>query len=148
MIQKQPSNGVPRKRCSENMLQIYRRTMPKWSFNKAAMQRYWNHTSALMFSCKIVAYFQINFYKEDVWETASDDSNTGCLLYYNYFKEYCKMIAIDLNTQQALDADPKPIQQINFTGYLHRDRNTTIFSLIEEGKETILNFSQGTVRVL
>ena len=28
------------------------------------------------------------------------------------------MLAIDLNKQQALDADPKAIQQINFTGNL------------------------------
>ena len=34
-IQKQPSRGVPTKRCSENMQQIYRRTpMPKRDFNK------------------------------------------------------------------------------------------------------------------
>ena len=34
-VQKQPPRGVPRKRCSENMQQIYRRTlMPKFDFNK------------------------------------------------------------------------------------------------------------------
>ena len=44
-----------------------------------------------------------------------DDYTTGCLLEYNYFKEYYKMIAIDLSKQQVLDADPKTIQQINFT---------------------------------
>ena len=47
-----------------------------------------------------------------------DDYTTGCLLDYNYFKKYYKMIAIDLSKQQALDADPKAIQQINFTGDL------------------------------
>ena len=36
------------------------------------------------------------------------------------FKKYCKMIAIYLSTQQAPDADPKAIQQINFTGNLNR----------------------------
>ena len=41
---------------------------------------------------------------------------TGCLLNHNYFEKYYKMIAIDLSKQQALDADPKAIQQINFTG--------------------------------
>ena len=45
-----------------------------------------------------------------------DDCTTGCLLDFNYFKNYYDMIAIDLNKQQALDADPKSIQQINFTG--------------------------------
>ena len=44
-----------------------------------------------------------------------DDYTTGCLLDYRYFKDYYKMIAIDLSKQQALDADPKAIQQINFT---------------------------------
>ena len=43
-----------------------------------------------------------------------DDYVTGCLLDYNYFKRYFKMIAIDLRKQQALDADAKAIQQINF----------------------------------
>ena len=43
-----------------------------------------------------------------------DDWSTACLLDYNYFKDHCKMIAIDLSKQQALDADPKAIQQIIF----------------------------------
>ena len=47
-----------------------------------------------------------------------DDYKTGCLLDYNYFKNHYKMTAIDLSKQQALDADPKAIQQINFTGNL------------------------------
>ena len=49
-----------------------------------------------------------------------DDYTTGCLLDYNYFNEYYKMIAIDLSKQPALDADPKAIQEINFTGNLER----------------------------
>ena len=43
-----------------------------------------------------------------------DDYTTGCLLDYSYFKENYKMIAIDLSKQQALDADPRAIQQITF----------------------------------
>ena len=58
------------------------------------------------------------------------------------------MVAIDLSKQQALDADPKVIQQINFTANLNRDGNTTIFFVIEKAKERILDFSQGTVKVL
>ena len=57
------------------------------------------------------------------------------------------MIAIDLSKQQVLDADPRAIQQINFTANLDRDGNTTMFFIIEEAKETVLNFSQGTVKV-
>ena len=58
------------------------------------------------------------------------------------------MIAIDLNKQQALGADPKRIQQINFTGNLDPAENTTMFFIFEEEKETILNIEQRTVRVL
>ena len=45
------------------------------------------------------------------------------------------MIAIDLSKQQILDADPKAIQQINFTANLGRARNTTIFFIIEGAEE-------------
>ena len=72
-----------------------------------------------------------------------DDYTTGCLLDYSYFKENYKMIAIDLSKQQALDADPRAIQQINFTANLDRVGNTTMFFIIEQAKETGLDFSQG-----
>ena len=52
------------------------------------------------------------------------------------------MIAIDLSKQEALDFDPKAIQQIYFTSNLDRDRDTAMFSITEEVKETILDFSQ------
>ena len=45
-----------------------------------------------------------------------DDYTTGCLLDYNYFHNYYTIIAIDLSKQQALDTEPKAIQQINYTG--------------------------------
>ena len=77
-----------------------------------------------------------------------DDYTTGCLLDYTYFKENYKMIAIDLSKQRELDADPRAIQQINFAANLDRVGNTTIFFIIEEAKETVLDFSQGTVKVL
>ena len=75
-------------------------------------------------------------------------SAIGCLLDYNYFNNYYKMIAINLSKQQAPDVDLKAIQQINFIANLDREGNTTIFFIIEEVKETILDFSQGTVKVL
>ena len=68
-----------------------------------------------------------------------DDHTTGCLLNYNYFKNYYKVIAIDLSKQQALDIDPNAIQQINFTGNLDRAADATIVFIIEEVKETILD---------
>ena len=58
------------------------------------------------------------------------------------------MIAIDLSKQQALDADPRAIKQINFTANLDRNGNIAMFFIIKEAKETVLNFSQGTVQVL
>ena len=57
------------------------------------------------------------------------------------------MIPIDLSKQQALDADLRAIQQINFTANLDRAGNTTVFFIIVEAKETILDFSHGTVKV-
>ena len=61
------------------------------------------------------------------------------LLDYNYFKSYYKMVAIDLRKQQALDADPKAIQQINFYW-------KSMFFIIQEAKETFSDFSQGNVK--
>ena len=77
-----------------------------------------------------------------------DDYATGCLLDYPYFKDHYKMIPIDLSKQQALDADPSAIQHINFTANLDRNGNTTMFFLIEEAKETALNFLKGDVKFL
>ena len=77
-----------------------------------------------------------------------DDYTTGCLLDYSYFADTYKMIAVDLSKQQALDADPRAIQQINFTANLDRAGNTRVYFILEEAKETILDFSQGTVKVL
>ena len=74
-----------------------------------------------------------------------DNYTTGCLLDYTYFKENYKMIAIDLSKQQELDADPRAIQQIDFSANLDRTGNTTIFFIIEEAKETVFEFSKGTV---
>ena len=70
------------------------------------------------------------------------------MLDYSYFKENYNIIAIDLSKQQALDVDPREIQQINFTANLDRAGNTIMFFIIEEAKETELDFSQGTVKVL
>ena len=77
-----------------------------------------------------------------------DDYTTGCLLDYPYFADTYKMIAVDLSKQQALDADPRAIQQINFTANLDRAGNIRVYFFLEEAKETVLDFSQGTVKVL
>ena len=77
-----------------------------------------------------------------------DDYTTGCFLDYIYFKKYYKIIAIDLSRQQALDADPKAIPQINFIANLDRAGNMRFYFILEEAKETVFEFSQGTVKVL
>ena len=58
------------------------------------------------------------------------------------------MISIDLSKQQALNPDSRAIQQINFTANLDRAGCRRIYFILEEAKETILDFSQGTVEVL
>ena len=58
------------------------------------------------------------------------------------------MIEIDLNKQQALDADLKAKQQVNFTSNLDRDNVGIMFFIIEEAKKAALDFSQGTVKAL
>ena len=77
-----------------------------------------------------------------------DDYTTGCLLDYSSFADTYKMIAVDLSKQKALDADPRAIQQINFTANLDRAGNPRVYFILEEAKETILDFSQETVKVL
>ena len=64
------------------------------------------------------------------------DYTTGCLLDYNYFNKHYKMIAIDLSRKQVLD------------GNLDQEEGATMFFIIQEAKETILDFLQGTVKVL
>ena len=73
--------------------------------------------------------------------------HNDCLLDYNYLKNYYKMIAIDLSKQKALDADPKAMQQINFNGDLDQPAGATMFFIIEETKEIVLDFSQETVKL-
>ena len=70
------------------------------------------------------------------------------MLDYNDFKNDCKMIAIDLSNQQALDDDPKAMQQINFTRNLDQGGQKVMYFIVEETKKTILDICQGTVTVL
>ena len=53
-----------------------------------------------------------------------------------------------LSKQQELDVHSKAVQQINFTGNQNQPANAVMIFILEEAKETILGFSQGTVRVL
>ena len=58
------------------------------------------------------------------------------------------MIAVDLSKQQAIDAYPNAIQQINFAGNLAGNNGEPIFFIIEEAKKKVLDFSQGSEKVL
>ena len=77
-----------------------------------------------------------------------DDCTTSCLWDYNDFNNYYKTMAIDLSKQQEVDADPKAMQQINFTGNLDWAAGATMLFIIEEAKKTIVDFSQETVKAL
>ena len=79
-----------------------------------------------------------------------DDYTTGCLLDYAYFKDNYRLIAVDLSKQKALDADPRAIQQIVFQGVVGGDDNTKIrlYTILEQSKETVLEFYKGTTKVL
>ena len=59
-----------------------------------------------------------------------DNYKTGRLLDYNHFTNYCKMIVINLRKQQVLDAHPKAIQQVSFTGNI--EQQATKFLIIKE----------------
>ena len=85
---------------------------------------------------------------ENIASGQGDDYTNGFLLDYAYFRDIYKMIAIDLSKHQALDADLKPILQINFKASLDRTGNTRIFFFLEEPKETVLEVLQGIVKVL
>ena len=64
-----------------------------------------------------------------------DDFTTGCLLDYSYFADTYEIVVVDLSKQQALDADPRAIQQINFTANLDRAGNTRAYVILEEAKK-------------
>ena len=79
-----------------------------------------------------------------------DDYTTGCLLDYAYFKDNYKLIAVDLSKQKVLDADPTAIQQMVFQGVVGGDNCTTIrlYTILGQSKETMLELSKGTAKVL
>ena len=89
-----------------------------------------------------------------IWEhiqfdtVQGDNYTTGCLLDYSYFNKHYKMMAIGLSKQQTLEADSRAIQQINFMGNLDRPDGAIIDFIIEEAKETNLDFSHETFKVL
>ena len=76
----------------------------------------------------------------------SDDYTTSFLLDFAYIEKNYRLIAADLSKQKALDGDSRAIQQIIFTG--KTDNTIRIYYIIEKSKETILEFSKETTKVL
>ena len=83
------------------------------------------------------------------------DYTTGCLLDYAYFKNNYRLIAIGFRKPKALDADPRAIEQIVFQRAvwgdqinLRKDTNIKLFTILENSKETVLQFYKGTAKVL
>ena len=62
-----------------------------------------------------------------------DDYTTGCLLDYQYFKDHCQLIAVDLSKQKEVDADSETIQQIGFHEMLKN--NSQVCTLLEKSKK-------------
>ena len=69
---------------------------------------------------------------------------------YAYFKDNYRLISVNLRKQKDLDFDPRVIQQIVFQGVLGGENNTKIRlnTILEQSKETKLEFSEGTAKVL
>ena len=65
---------------------------------------------------------------------------------FAYFKNNYKLIAADLSKQKVLDADSRAIQHIIFSGKI--SQAAVIYYIYEKWKETILQVSKGTTKVL
>ena len=73
------------------------------------------------------------------------------MLDFAYFEKNCRLIAVDLSKQKALDTDWRAIQQIIFTDQIKAAANNTrviIYYILEQSKETMLEFPKGTAKVL
>ena len=86
---------------------------------------------------------------EKILQISDDNSyfTRGNLLDFNYFKNYYKMIAIDLSKHMVLEnKDTK--QQINFIGSLDRNEGATMFFIIEKQEETVIEFLQNYASIV
>ena len=74
------------------------------------------------------------------------DYMTGCLLDFTYFEKNYRLIVADLSKQKVLDNDSRAIQQIIFTG--KTDNRMRVYYILEQSKETIIEFSKVTTKAL
>ena len=79
-----------------------------------------------------------------------DDYTTGSLLDYAYFKDNHRLTAVDLSKQKALDADPREIKQTVFQEVVGGadGTKTRLYTILEQSKETVLEFYKGTAKLL
>ena len=91
---------------------------------------------------------QIKKYDEvrKVMTGKGDEYTTGSLLNYYYALKHYQLITVDLSKQTDLDADPRTIQQTEFYGKL--ETNSQVRTVLEKSKETVLEFYNGTAKVL
>ena len=65
--------------------------------------------------------------------------------FFSFFKKNYRLIAAHLSKQKVLDTDSRAIQQIILTGTA--SATVIICYILEQSKETILEFSKGTTKV-
>ena len=72
------------------------------------------------------------------------------MLDYAYFKDNYRLTAVELSKQKALDADLRAIQQIVFQGIVGGVDYTKIklYTILEQSRETVLEFYKGTAKLL
>ena len=75
-----------------------------------------------------------------------DDYTAACLLDFVHFKKKLQNNCDWLKQKKALDADSRTIKQIIFTG--KSNARVMIYYILELSKETTLQFSKGTTKVL
>ena len=80
----------------------------------------------------------------------SEDYSTGCLLHYDYYLNDFNIVGIDLSHQAVLDSDPTINQQIEFVYKLPSSNaaiNYDLLAVLEKEKQTVLKFSEETVKI-
>ena len=73
------------------------------------------------------------------------------MLDFAYFEKNHRLIAADLSKQKALDPDSRAIKLIIFTGKIKWTEENTrviVYYILEQSRETILEFAKGTTKVL
>ena len=136
-----PSFFISRRCCLSRMQRIF----SSKSWNKRQQCHDWSKTSFDQpVKNDLRTYENISKNSTGQKDDYTSDWQVDCF----YFKRRDKLIVVGLSGQQALNANPKAMKWINFTVNLEQAENTTMFFILKKVKETILDFSQITARVL